>query len=99
MRVAPPPPPVKDGEECTTTGKPDVRFYYTGSLDIYIFAVYNNNKYKFIMRFDSAKLYRKIRPYVYKDENRTVMVSGVWHKDGFNTYYTKITDINQVKVL
>lgn len=96
MKIAPPPPPVKDGEETTMKGKIKIQEYFSEQLQLYMFASYNNTEYKFVMDFDNAKLYRRVRRFVAKNQRKNIMVSGTWFLDGSHTYSAKITYESQV---
>lgn len=96
MRIAPPPPPVKNGEEATMKGKIKLPGYYSENLQIYMFATYNNTEYRFVMNFDKPKLYRKVRSFVFNNHKRKILVFGTWYSDSLNSFCTRITSETQV---
>lgn len=96
MKVAPPPPPVVSGEQAAIKGKITPPYYYSDHLRLYMFASYNKIEYKFIMKFSSPVLYRKVRKYIFNNRNKKIVVSGVWHDDGTHAFRTDITDAGQV---
>ena len=99
MRVAPPPPPVKFGEETTIKGKIKLPGYYSETLKIFMFATYNNTEYEFVLDFDKPKLYRRVRRFVFNNHNNSILAFGTWYPGGYPTYTAKITDESQVTAI
>ncbi len=96
MKVAPPPPPVKEGEVAKIKGNIRLIDYYSPNLKIYMYEAYNKKEYRFVMDFDSPKLFRKVRRYVFDNYKKRIQVFGTWYSDSISSYSTKITDASQV---